>query len=73
MKWYPDNAYWRVLKQKNETVDDPNNPTFKNTCAPTFTEEDAKYVPTKYDIDNYIKRPVCTGKQDAICFSTKQF
>ena len=30
MKWFPDTAYWRVLKPKNETVDEPNNATFKN-------------------------------------------
>ena len=37
MKCFPDTAYWRVLKPKNETVDDPNNATFKNPRAPTIT------------------------------------
>ena len=23
MKWFPDTEYWRVLKPKNETVDEP--------------------------------------------------
>ena len=42
MKWFPDTTYWRVLKPKNETVDEPNNTTFKNHRASTITEEDAK-------------------------------
>ena len=29
MEWFPDTAYWRVMKPKNETVDEPNNATFK--------------------------------------------
>ena len=62
MKWFPDTAYWRVLKPKNETVDEPNNATFKNPRAPTIPEEDAKYVPTKHDFDTHIERPVFTGK-----------
>ena len=70
MKWFPDTAYWRVLKPKNETVDEPNNATFKNPCALTITEEYAKYVPTKHDFDTHIEKPVFTGKQGAICFST---
>ena len=37
-KKYPDTAKWRVLKPKNETVDEPNNTTFKNPCAPTIKE-----------------------------------
>ena len=70
IKWFPDTAYWRVLKPKNETVDEPNNAIFKNPRAPTITEEDAKYVPTKHDFDTHIERPVFTVKQGAICFST---
>ena len=73
MKWFPDTAYWRVLKPKNETVNDPNNATFKNPRAPTITEEDAKYGPTKHDFDTHIKRPVSTGKQDARYFTTTSF
>ena len=73
MKWFLDTAYWRVLKPKNETVDEPNNATFKNPRAPTITEEDAKYAPTKHDSDTHIKRPVYTGKKYAICFSTTSF
>ena len=69
MKWFPDTAYWRVLKPKNQKVDEPNNTTFKNPRAPTITEEDDKYVPTKHDFDTHIERPVFTGKRDAICFS----
>ena len=61
MKWFPDTAYWRVLKPKNETVDEPNNATFKNPCAPTIPEEDAKYVPKKHDFDTHIKQQVFTG------------
>ena len=38
MKWFPDTAYWRVLKPKNEIVDEPNNATFKNPRAPTIIE-----------------------------------
>ena len=38
MKWFPDTAYWRFLKPKNETVDEPNNATFKNPRAPTITD-----------------------------------
>ena len=64
MKWFPDTAYWRVLKPKNETVDEPNNVTFKNPCAPTIPEEDAKYVPTKHDFDTHIERPVFTGTHE---------
>ena len=41
MKWLPDTAYWRFLKPKNVTVDEPNNATFKNPRAPTIPEEDA--------------------------------
>ena len=61
MKWFPDTAYWRVLKPKNETVDEPNNATFKNPRAPTIPEEDAKYVPTKHDFDTHIERPFFIG------------
>ena len=61
MKWFLDTAYWRVLKPKNETVDEPNNATFKNPRAPTITEEDAKYAPTKHNHDTHIKRTVFTG------------
>ena len=61
MKWFPYTAYWRVLKPKNETADEPNNATFKNPRAPTIPEEDAKYVPTKYYYDTHIKRPVFAG------------
>ena len=61
MKTLPDTVYWRVMKPKNETVDEPNNATFKNPRATTIPEEDAKYVPTKHDIDTHIKRPVFTG------------
>ena len=71
IKWFTDTAYWRVLKPKNETFDEPNNATFKNTRAPTITEEYAKCVPTKHDFDTHIERPVLTGKQGAVCFSTK--
>ena len=28
MKFFPDTAYWRILKPKDETVDEPNNTTF---------------------------------------------
>ena len=38
MKWFPDTAYWRVLKPKNEAVYEPNNTTFKNPRAPTIKE-----------------------------------
>ena len=72
-KSFPDNAYWRVLKPKNEEVDEPNNATFKNPRAPTIPEIDAEYVPTKHDFDTHITRPVFTGKQDARCFSTGSF
>ena len=61
MKWFPDTAYWRFLKPKNETLDEPNNATFKNPCAPTIPEEDAKYVPTNHDFDAHIERLVFTG------------
>ena len=60
MKLFPDTAYWRVLKPQSETVDEPNNTTFKNPRAPTIPEEDAKYVPTKHDFDTHIERPVFT-------------
>ena len=70
MNWFPDTAYWRVLKSKNETVDEPNKATLKNPRAPAITKEDAKYVPTKHDSDTHIERPVFTGKQGAIYFST---
>ena len=73
MKWFPDTAYWRFLKPKNVTVDEPNNATFKNPRAPTIPEEDTKYVPTKHDFDTHIEREVFTGKQDARCFSTTSF
>ena len=53
-KWFPDTAYWRVLKPTNETVDKPNKATFKNPCAPTIPEEDAKYVPTNHDFYTHI-------------------
>ena len=55
---------YRVLESsdaKKQTVDDPNNSTFKNTRAPTIPEEDVKYVPTKHDFDNHIEWPVFTG------------
>ena len=49
---------YRVLEsseaKKNDTVDEPNNATFKNPHAPTITQEDAKYVPTKHDFDTHI-------------------
>ena len=70
MKWFPDTAYRRVLKPKNETVDEPNNTTFKNPRAPTITEKDAKYVTTNHDFDTHIEWPVFKGKHGAICFST---
>ena len=70
MRWFPDTAYWRVLKPKNETVDEPNNATFKNPRAPTITEKDAKYVTTNHDFDTHIEWPVFKGKNGAICFST---
>ena len=37
----------------------------KNPRAPTITEEDAKYVPTKHDFDTHIERLVftCTYQQ----------
>ena len=54
MKWFPDTVYWRVLKPKNETVDEPNNATFKILREPTIPEEDAKYVPTNHDFDTHI-------------------
>ena len=54
MKLFSDTAYWRVLKPKNETVDEPNNATFKNPRAPSITEEYDKYVPTKHDFDTHI-------------------
>ena len=54
MEWFPDTAYWRVLKPKNETVDEPNNATFKNPRAPNIAEEDAKYVPTNHEFDTHI-------------------
>ena len=47
--------------------------TFKNPRAPTITEEDAKYVPTKHDFDTHIEQPVFIGKKYAICFSTTSF
>ena len=72
-KSFPDTAYWRVLKPKNEKVDEPNNATFKNPRAPTIPEIDAEYVPTKHDFDTHITRPVFTGKQDARCFSKASF
>ena len=66
MKWFTYTAYWRVLKAKNETVDEQNNATFKNPCAPTIPEEDAKYVPTKHDFHTHIKRLVFTGTYQQI-------
>ena len=33
MKWFPDTAYLRVMKPKNETVDEPNNATFKKSSC----------------------------------------
>ena len=66
VRWFPDIAYWKVPKPKNETVDDPNNATFKNPRAPTIPEEDAKYVPTKHDFDTHIERPVFTGPYQKI-------
>ena len=38
MKWFPYTTHWGVLKPKNETVDEPNNATFKNPRAPTIPE-----------------------------------
>ena len=60
-------------KAKNETVDEPNNATFKNPLAPTITEEDDKYLPTKHEFYTHIQRLVFIGKHGDICFSTTQF
>ena len=36
MKWFPDTAYWRVLRPKNKTFDGLNNATIKNPRATTI-------------------------------------
>ena len=70
MKWFPDTAYWRVLQSNTESVDEPDNDTFKNPRAPTIPEEHAQYVPTKHDFDTHFDRPVFTGKHQLFCVIT---
>ena len=64
MKAFPNTAYWRVLKPKTESVDEPQNSTFKNPRAPTIPEEDAEYVPLKHDFDIEFERPAFTGTKE---------
>ena len=43
-------------------VEDPRNPTFKLTCAPTVSKEEAKYVPQKFDFTDNFDRPEFEGR-----------
>ena len=61
MKAFPISAYWRVLQPKSEAVVEPSNRSFKLARAPTIAEEDADFVPVKYDFDFCFDRLVFTG------------
>ena len=50
---FPLSAKWRPLLPDSEVVAEPLNPTFKLPRAPTITEQDAAYVPPKYNFSNY--------------------
>jgi len=46
-------------------VDEPNNPTFSKPRDPTISEEDAKYIPAKYNFTIvHFDRPPFTGSID---------
>ena len=51
MKAFPISAYWRVLQPKSEAVVEPTNPSFKLARAPKIAEQDAEFVPIKYDFE----------------------
>ena len=52
MKNFPETAFWKVLEPQDVVVDEPENPTFRITRAPTISEKEAEYVPEKHSISN---------------------
>ena len=60
---FPLSAKWRPLLPDTETVSEPLNPTFKLPRAPTITEQDAEFVPPKYNFSDYkFSIPKFTGR-----------
>ena len=58
---FADGAYWRVLHPNEESLKEPENPTFIQPRAPTIEERDAAHVPTKYNFTERLDRPPFLG------------
>ena len=58
MKCFAEGAYWKVLDTNESPVDEPTNPSFNKPRAPTIEERDEKYVPVKFNFNEYFIRPL---------------
>ena len=54
MGCFAEGAYWRILEPDKDSVKEPVNSSFIKPRAPTISEEDAPFVPVKYNFSKYI-------------------
>ena len=73
MKTLPDTAYWRVMKPKNETVDEPNNATSKILVHLLFQRKILNTYQQSITLVSISNGRSLQVKKDARCFSTTSF
>ena len=68
LKTFPATAKWVPLVPNATAVQEPANPTFKKPRAPTICEEDAAFVPKKYEFAETFSVPSFTGTRERESF-----
>ena len=67
MKGFPPTAFWKILEPDECRVTEPTNSTFVNPRAPTVVEEEAIFIPVKYNFSkHHIEIPEFEGKVDIV-------
>ena len=64
LKTFPSSTKWQELFPNATAVQEPANPTFKQTGAPTVQAKDAQFVPKKYEFNEVIAIPSFKGKRE---------
>jgi len=54
-------AYWKVLVPQEDITEGPDNPRWKQACAPTIAAEDSEHVPAKHNFNNNFEQSEFKG------------
>jgi len=54
-----------------DSVDEPENPSFKKARAPTIDVKDGEFIPVKHNFGEKFVRPIFTGEQKEVLFNRR--